>query len=81
MELHKDRSEVQRPQKLSRRDSIQVLSRGCELDFYWETTGNPESSESSTSKADGVKVPDNCTSVVSVVHPRNSSGECRLQVV
>ena len=51
------------------------------MDFCWETTGVPVVSELSTSKADCVLGPDNCTSVVSVVHPGNSSGECRLQVL
>ena len=81
VDLQNDRSVVQSPKNLNRRDRIQILSKCCEVDFCWETTGVLEDSESSTSKAGYVQVPDNCTSVVSVVHPGNSSGESRLQVL
>ena len=64
---------------MNRRNRIQVLSRGCEVDSCWETTGVLEVNGSGTSKADYVQGADNCPSVVSVLHPGNSSGEYRLQ--
>ena len=76
-----DRSAVQSPKHLNRRDKIQVLVRGCEVGSCWETTGVFEVKESSPYKAEYFQVPDNCTSVVSVVHQGNSSCECRLQVL
>ena len=66
---------------MNSRERIQVLSKECEINFCWESKGVLEVSETSTSKADCVQVPDNCSSVVSVVHPGNSSGECRVQVL
>ena len=76
-----DRSVVQSPKNLNRRDRVQGKSKGCELGFCWETTGVLELSESNTPQVDCVLVPDNCTSVVSVVNSGNISGECRLQVL
>ena len=81
MDLQNDRSVVQSPKKLNIRDSFQVLLSGCEVDFCWETTGVLEISEPSKPRADYVQVPDNCQSVVAVVHQGSSLGECRLQVL
>ena len=81
VDFQNDRSVVQSPKNLNRRERIQILSKGCEVDFCWETTGVLENSELSTSKTDCVEVPDNCSSVISVVYPGNSSGECRFQVM
>ena len=81
MDLQNDRSAVQNLKNLNRRFRIQITSRGFEIDFFWKTTGVLEINESSTSEADCVNVPENCLSVVSVVDPGNSSGECRLQVL
>ena len=81
VDFRNDRSAVQSPKHLDRRDKIQVLVKGWEVDSSWETTGVLEVKESSPSKADYFQVPDNCTSVVSVIHQGNSSCECRLQVL
>ena len=66
-----DMSVFQSSKNLNRRDWIQVLSRGCEINFCWESTGVLEVSESSTSKSDCAQVPDNGPSVVSVVQSRS----------
>ena len=76
-----DRSVFQSPKNLNRRNRIQVLSRDCEVDFCWETTGVLEVNGSGTSKADCVQGADNCPSVVSELHPGNNSGEYRLQML
>ena len=63
VDFEKDRSVVQSPKNLNRRDRIQVLSRGYEACLYWDTAGVFESSGTSTSAADLEEVFDNCTSI------------------
>ena len=77
----KDRGVVQSPKNFNRRNRIQVLSRGCQVDSCWETTGVLEVNGSGTSNADYVQGAYNCPSVVSELHPGNSSGEYRLQML
>ena len=62
VDFEKDKSVVQSPKILNRRDRIQVLSRGYEACLYWDTAGVFESSGTSTSAADLEEVFDNCTS-------------------
>ena len=69
VDFQNDRSVVHSPKNLNRRVRIQISSRGCEIDFCWKATGVFEVTELSTSKADYGNIPENCTSVVSVVHP------------
>ena len=63
VDFEKDRSVVQSPKNLNRRDRIQGLLRGYEAGLYWDTAGVFESSETSTSAADLEEVFDNCTSI------------------
>ena len=63
MDFENDRSVVQSPENLNRRDRIQVLSRGYEACLYWDTARIFESSGTSTSAADLEEVFDNCTSI------------------
>ena len=63
VDFEKDRSVVQSPKNLNRRDRIQVLSRGYEACLYWDTEGVFESSGKSTSAADLEEVFDDCTSI------------------
>ena len=81
MNFQNNRSVFQTPKNLNRRDRIQVLSKGCEMGFCWETAEVHEFSELCTPQADCVQGPDNCTLVVSVMNPGNFSGERRLQVL
>ena len=62
VDFENDRSVVQSPKNLNRRDRIQVLSRGYEACLYWDTAGAFESSGTSTSAAGLEEVFDNCTS-------------------
>ena len=63
VDFENERSVVQSPQNLNRRDRIQVLSRGYEACLYWDTARVFESSGTSTSAADLEEVFDNCTSI------------------
>ena len=62
VDFENDRSVVQSPKNLNRRDRIQVLSRGYEACLYWDTAGVFESSGTSSSAAGLEEVFDNCTS-------------------
>ena len=81
VDFQNDRCVFRSPKILNRLNRIQVLSRGCQVDSCWETTGVLEVNGSGTSNADYVQGADNCPSVISVLQPGNSSGEYRLQML